>query len=214
MSEFWRKCRLFLAKFFDYEWGGKSDNDIRWTVELLDYAFEGGKFSPNPNAYPNCQGVVVWINPDSSAPVGDRVYVLLFGHERLCYSDEYYGHGADTDADDGRANTKKLIEYGKEHNIRFPAAEYAYNYCKNGVKRGDAFLPAINQLKHINNSGFMYEVADRVEYFDEYLCTSDNLLSSTASDWSDVCSANLRKGLVDNEGGRSNIYLVCAFITY
>ena len=45
-------------------------------IEVGWYAFEGDKFSPNPNAYPNLQGVVAWLNPDPNAPVGKRGLIL------------------------------------------------------------------------------------------------------------------------------------------
>ena len=121
-------------------------SDIRSQAKLFWYAFEGGTFSPDPNAYPNCQGVVGWINPDLNAPEGNKIYVVLPEQMCLPYSNEYCLTGAD-DLHDGRANTLKLIEYGKKHNIRFQAAEFAFNYCQNGVKQGEAFLPAIKQSK-------------------------------------------------------------------
>ena len=121
-------------------------NDIRLQTKLFWYAFEGGKFSPNPKTYPNCQGVVGWINPDPNAPEGERIYVVLPEQKYLQYSERYYLTGAD-DLYDGRANTKKLIEYGKKYRVRFPAVECAHNYTKNGVKKGETFLPAREQLK-------------------------------------------------------------------
>ncbi len=120
-------------------------DDIRSRTKLFWYAFEGGKFSPDPKAYPNCQGVVGWINPDPNAPEGNKIYVVLPEQQYLQYSTRYCLTGAD-DLYDGRANTKKLIEYGKKHNVCFPAAERAFNYCENGVKQGESFLPARDQL--------------------------------------------------------------------
>ena len=121
------------------------ESDIRSQTNLFWYAFEGGKFSPDSKAYPNCQGVVGWINPDPDAPEGNKIYVVLPEQQYLQYSTRYCLTGAD-DLYDGRANTKKLIEYGKKHDVCFPAAELAFNYCENGVKQGEAFLPAIGQL--------------------------------------------------------------------
>ena len=124
------------------------ENDIRSQTKLFWYAFEGEKFSPDPKAYPNCQGVVGWINPDPDAPEGNKIYVVLPEQKYLEYSTGYCLTGAD-DLYDGRANTLKLIEYGKKHNIRFQAAEFAFNYCQNGVKQGEAFWPAREQLKQV-----------------------------------------------------------------
>ena len=122
------------------------ESDIRSQTKLFWYAFEGKKFSPDPKAYPNCQGVVGWINPDPDAPEGNKIYVVLPEQMCLPYSNKYCQTGAD-DLYDGRANTKKLIEYGKKHYVCFPAAELAFNYCENGVKQGEAFLPAREQSK-------------------------------------------------------------------
>lgn len=123
-------------------------DDIRSKAFLYDYAFEGGKFSTDPNAYPNCQGVVGWINPDPNAPDGDKIYVVLPEQQSLQYSTKFVETGAN-DLYDGRANTLNLIEYGKKHNVNFPPAEFAFNYCKNGVKKGEAFWPAREQLKRV-----------------------------------------------------------------
>lgn len=123
-------------------------DDIRSRTKLFWYAFEGGKFSPDFKEYPNCQGVVGWINPDSNAPEGERIYVVLPEQQKLQYSDKDYATRV-TDLYDGKANTQKLIEYGRKHLVSFPAAEYAYNYCKNGVKQGEAFLPAGEQLERV-----------------------------------------------------------------
>lgn len=120
--------------------------DIRSQAKLFWYAFEGGMFSPDPKAYPNCQGVVGWINPDLNALEGNKIYVVLPEQKFLQYSEECFLTGAD-DLYDGLANTLKLIEYGQEHHIRFPAVEFAFNYCQNGVKQGEAFLPARDQWK-------------------------------------------------------------------
>ena len=208
MSEFWRKCRLFLAKFFDYEWGGKSDNDIRWTVEFLDYAFEGGKFSTDHKAYPNCQGVVGWINPDPNAPEGERIYVVLPEQQKLQYSTEYCYTGV-TNLYDGRANTQKLIEYGRAHNVKFPAVEYAYNYCKNGVKQGEAFLPARKQLRLVvSNSVDIKESLKLIGgTFEGWLWSSSEFDRYNAWDVSPFYNS------VCNDGKRST-YLVNCFISY
>ena len=117
-------------------------------LEVGWYAFEDGKFSPIPYAYPNCQGVVAWLNPDPNAPKGKRgliltpeVFMTLWGE--ICFQT---GIG---DMADGQSNTQKLLAYGKEHGIAFPAAEWCASYSKNGVKAGQGFLPAVNQLEQI-----------------------------------------------------------------
>ncbi len=123
-------------------------------VKLGWYAFAGGKFSADPNAYPNCQGVVAWLNPNTNAPAGKRGLILAPDEVKLVWSDKNCETGID-DEEDGQANTLKLIVYGKEHGINFPAAEWCYAYSKNVVKPGEGFLPALNQLKRIIDNRFL-----------------------------------------------------------
>ena len=123
-------------------------DDVRSRTQLFWYAFEGKKFSPNHDAYPNCQGVVGWINPNPNAPDGDKIYVVLPEQQTLQYFTKFVETGTN-DLYDGRANTLKLIKYGKKHNVNFPPAEFAFNYTENGVKKGEAFWPARKQLERV-----------------------------------------------------------------
>ena len=117
-------------------------------VKVGWYAFAGGKFSPDPDAYPNCQGVVGWVNPDKSAPQGQRGLIVTPDEVKKAWSDSYCETNI-KDEYDGKGNTEKLIAYGKKHKIKFPAAEWCNAYCKNGVKPGEGFMPASEQLKRI-----------------------------------------------------------------
>ena len=112
------------------------------------YAFAGGKFSPNPNAYANCQGVVGWVNPDKSAPQGQRGLIVTPDEVKKAWSDKHCETNI-KDEYDGKGNTEKLIAYGKKYKINFPAAEWCAQYSKNGVRSGEGFLPAIKQLERI-----------------------------------------------------------------
>ena len=117
-------------------------------VKVGWYAFAGGKFSPNPNAYANCQGVVGWVNPDKSAPMGQRGLIVTPDEVKKAWSDKHCETNI-KDEYDGKGNTEKLIAYGKAHDISFPAAEWCAQYSKNGVKPGEGFMPASEQLKLI-----------------------------------------------------------------
>ena len=117
-------------------------------IQVGWYAFAGGKFSPDPNAYPNCQGVVGWVNPDKSALQGQRGLIVTPDEVQKAWSDKDCETNI-KDGYDGKGNTEKLIAYGKKYKINFPAAEWCAKYCKNGVKPGEGFLPAIKQLERI-----------------------------------------------------------------
>ena len=45
-------------------------------LKVGDYAFVGGLFSPNPEAYPCCIGVIGWLNPDKNAPEGQQGLIV------------------------------------------------------------------------------------------------------------------------------------------
>ena len=117
-------------------------------VKVGWYAFAGGKFSPNPNAYANCQGVVGWVNPDKSAPQGQRGLIVTLDEVKKAWSDKDCETNI-KDEYDGKGNTEKLIVYGKAHGISFPAAEWCVRYSKNGVRPGEGFMPSKEQLKLI-----------------------------------------------------------------
>ena len=117
-------------------------------VKVGWYAFAGGKFSPDPDSYPNCQGVVGWVNPDKSAPQGQRGLIVTPDEVEKAWSDKDCETNI-KDGYDGKGNTEKLIAYGKKHKIKFPAAEWCNAYCKNGVKPGEGFMPAKEQLERI-----------------------------------------------------------------
>ena len=121
-----------------------SENQIK--VQVGWYAFGGGKFAPNADAFPNLWGVVAWLNPQENAPIGKRGLILL--------PDEVRRQWATTscitnclDVEDGQANTQALLALGKEKKLHFPAAEWCANYSQNGVKPGEGFLPAIYQVR-------------------------------------------------------------------
>ena len=117
-------------------------------VKVGWYAFAGGKFSPDPNAYANCQGVVGWVNSDKSAPQGQRGLIVTPDEVKKAWSDKHCETNI-KDEYDGKGNTEKLIAYGKAHGLSFPAAEWCIRYSKNGVKPGEGFIPALKQLERI-----------------------------------------------------------------
>ena len=187
-------------------------DDVRSKALLYDYAFEGGKFSSNKDAYPNCQGVVGWINPDPDAPEGDRVYVILlipYLELELPYSDEKCFVGT-TDKYDGKSNTLKLLEYGKKHGVRFPVAELAFNYCKNGVKKGEAFSPAQEQLKHFIGKAetfmqLLYEVGGGISAY---------VWSSTEVNEENACTVDINSFCGVERMTKTNPDGVCCILAY
>lgn len=134
------------------DWGrGDADSDdvaLLSKVEPGWFAFARGRFSPYPGAYSNCQGVVAWVNPDKNAPKGQRGLIVTPEEDIEVWSLAECVVGA-TDEENGQENTKKILAYGREHNVHFPAAALCALYCKNGVRQGEGFLPARRQLERI-----------------------------------------------------------------
>lgn len=127
-------------------------------IEIGYYAFEGGKFSSDPNAYLNCQGVVAWLNPDSSASEGKRGLILIPDAERFMWAKVSTEIGAQCEYG-GKSNTQKILDYAEKYKLNFPAAQWCASYSKNGIKPGEAFLPAqgqwwnmLDNLKIINSA--------------------------------------------------------------
>lgn len=109
------------------------------------YAFAGGRFSPNPKAYPNCQGVIGWLNPNQNAPEGKRGLIVTPDEFRGVWSESEYA--IKCGEEDGKSNTEKILAYGKKG--AFPAAEWCARYDKNGVQPGEGFFLAKAQLVRI-----------------------------------------------------------------
>ena len=174
-------------------------------VKVGWYAFAGGKFSPVSDTYPNCQGVVGWVNPDKSAPQGQRGLIVTPDEVKKAWSDKDCETNI-KDEYDGKGNTKKLIVYGKAHGISFPAAEWCVRYSKNGVRPGEGFMPSEEQLKRI--------VANR-ELVNPSLQKIDGIIldgwiwSSSEDDYAYAWVVNAGDGSVSFYNKGSNLYVRC-----
>ncbi len=176
-----------------------SDVKVGW------YAFAGGKFSPVSDTYPNCQGVVGWVNPDKSAPQGQRGLIITPDEVKKAWSsvncetnikDEY----------DGKGNTKKLIVYGKAHGISFPAAEWCVRYSKNGVRPGEGFMPSKEQLKRIVAN---WELVNPALQKIDGIILDGWIWSSSEDDYAYAWVVNAGDGSVSFYNKGSNLYVRC-----
>ena len=176
-----------------------SDVKVGW------YAFAGGKFSPVSDTYPNCQGVVGWVNPDKSAPQGQRGLIITPDEVKKAWSsvncetnikDEY----------DGKGNTKKLIVYGKAHGISFPAAEWCVRYSKNGVRPGEGFMPSKEQLKRIVAN---WELVNPALQKIDGIILDGWIWSSSEDDYAYAWVVNDGDGSVSFYNKGSNLYVRC-----
>jgi len=122
-------------------------DDIRSKVLLFDYAFEGGKFASTSDAYPNCLGIVGWINPDPNAPEGDRIYVLLLKTRYFSYVEGYYLTEVNY-LSDGR-DTLQFIDYGKSFIFEWSFhLDYDKHILDQREKMIKKFMSRINSNAH------------------------------------------------------------------
>ena len=176
-----------------------SDVKVGW------YAFAGGKFSPVSDTYPNCQGVVGWVNPDKSAPQGQRGLIITPDEVKKAWSDK----GCKTnikDEYDGKGNTEKLIAYGKKHKINFPAVEWCAQYSKNGVRPGEGFMPSKEQLKRIVAN---WELVNPALQKIDGIILDGWIWSSSEDDYAYAWVVNAGDGSVSFYNKGSNLYVRC-----
>ncbi len=176
-----------------------SDVKVGW------YAFAGGKFSPDPDSYPNCQGVVGWVNPDKSAPQGQRGLIVTPDEVEKAWSDKDCETNI-KDEYDGKGNTKKLIVYGKAHGISFPAAEWCVRYSKNGVRPGEGFMPSKEQLKRIVAN---WELVNPALQKIDGIILDGWIWSSSEDDYAYAWVVNAGDGSVSFYNKGSNLYVRC-----
>ena len=176
-----------------------SDVKVGW------YAFAGGKFSPVSDTYPNCQGVVGWVNPDKSAPQGQRGLIVTPDEVEKAWSDKDCETNI-KDEYDGKGNTKKLIVYGKAHGISFPAAEWCVRYSKNGVRPGEGFMPSKEQLKRIVAN---WELVNPALQKIDGIILDGWIWSSSEDDYAYAWVVNAGDGSVSFYNKGSNLYVRC-----
>ena len=81
----------------------------------------------------------------------------------------------------GREATKVLLEEAAKQNIELPAIEFCLNYDKNGVTKGEAFLPSAAELNNLPKDT-LKRAWHKIGMGD----FSNTLLSSTVNAQSDV----------------------------
>lgn len=144
-------------------------DDIRSKVLLFDYAFEGGKFASTSDAYPNCLGIVGWINPDPNAPEGDRLYVLLLEIRYFPYVDGYY-LAEENYLSDGY-DTMKFIDCSKSFMLERSFKEVRHKYDRHVLdQRCEILNKALNRIS--SNGECIGELVS-VAFITNFYCACD-----------------------------------------
>ena len=108
------------------------------------FAFSDGIFAPRPDVYPNLLGIIAWLNPCATAKEGERGIILI----PKCHTGKWakgYGRTGVNRSQDGQGNTERLASLETSH-IKYPAASVCANYSSECINKGEAFLPAVEQL--------------------------------------------------------------------
>ena len=185
------------------------EDDIRSKVQVGWYAFAGGHFSPKKDAFPDCQGVIGIINDDPKAKEGNRVKVVLRHQKDMIEWCEEYIYTKVTNEDNGRENTRRLLEYGKKKGLCFPAMEFAQNYAFDGVKPGEAYVPAKAELKVLSKN---YEVIKKAL---EQIGSSFNYYYWSSSEYSRFNAWYVYSGTgVAGRNGKRGGYAVSCLLDY
>ena len=56
---------------------------------------------------------------------------------------------------DGKSNTAKIVNYGKENDITFAAAEYCYNLTFGGLPQGTWWLPSFFEIQALSKDNYI-----------------------------------------------------------
>ncbi len=122
--------------------------DVALEPQVGWYAYANGIFAPYSDAYSGLLGIISWLNPDAKAKQGERGLILI----PKKFTDKWANNYSITRVNntlDGQSNTNKLVAWSKIKNYVFYAAQACSRYNTLGVEKGQAFLPAVEQLSAI-----------------------------------------------------------------
>lgn len=78
---------------------------------------------------------------------GRKALVLCLRQENSFWSSDYLSVSEDQKIISGQIATCKLLELSQKRKKKAEAALWCYEYVKDGVKQGEAFLPSLTELK-------------------------------------------------------------------
>ena len=70
-------------------------------------------------------------------------YAVCLQQTSLPWSSDYLEVKVTQNMTNGKEATRKILEIAKEHRKKAEAAQWCYDYAKDGVQRGEAFLPSL-----------------------------------------------------------------------
>ena len=79
----------------------------------------------------------------------ETLYAVCLKQNKLPWSSEPLRVWRTQDLTDGREATRKILEVSRKMKGIAEAAEWCFNYTEDGVKKGEAFLPSLAELKKL-----------------------------------------------------------------
>ena len=125
-------------------------------LKVGDYAFRGGFFSPHPETYPFCIGVIGWLNPDNNAPKGQRGLIVWPEQIVSSWTSVPYLTGV-CGSSNGRANTELLASM----RCRIGARILGVDYCLDNTpdQPFDLYWPSLEELQKITQNNEIIRAA-------------------------------------------------------
>jgi len=161
-------------------------------LKVGDYAFRSGLFSPHPETYPFCIGVIGWLNPDKNAPKGQRG-LIVWPEQIVASWMQTPSLTGVADCSNGKANTQELVNAQR----RIGSYICGVNYCLDNTPDlpFDLYWPAVDELKKITeNCEIIRPALEKIE--GEFI---GFLFSSTEADAEHAYTVYSRDGRVQKE---------------
>lgn len=114
---------------------------------------------------------------------GDTAYAVCLQETRLPWSSDWLEVRATQKLTSGKEATRKIIEVAQKKNRKADAAQWCYDYAEDGVKKGEAFLPSLDELEKLfGNSAAIMASLQRLDApsFDGWYWSSTEYSSNYA----------------------------------
>ena len=146
-------------------------------AKIGDYVYSDGKISSEYNQFDSVAGIVFWVS-FGTPKSGKRALCITVNAASLSWGNNVFTKSSSDE--DGLLNTKNIIKRAEELCIDAPAAKFCYHYEGNGLKQGECYLPAINELKRLQMAH--NKVNSSLRAMDVSMPTNPFHLSSTEVD--------------------------------
>ena len=125
----------------------------------------------------------------------NTVYAVCLRRDKLPWSSDLIHAGGTQISIDGQESTRKILEVVRKTKKCAEAAQWCFDYVEDGVRKGDAFLPAIDELLKLQVH--MKAINAALEAID-IPASRGYVLSSTETEYGHVKTLNMTTGYHGN----------------